>query len=458
MLTASRISNALFGTVALGLLGVMAYALALGGFSVPGGVGTAVEVVVYYPDANSWRSFRTGVEIAVDRGLVDPIEQSTDSITIRDHRDGRAIRFVWDGALGIREIRESLARRIESETPPVAVIGSTNTALTVGLAEELAEHRREKSHGPMPPVLLIPSATSVRVQVDPTRVGETATTPLLAIYEGRSFRFCLNNERLAARVVEFLADRRGERPAEAIAVIDRDDPFSIDLARYFEQSVKRVAPEAPTSRNDPRPTYANSAGSATAEEVALAESIWSKARALGDRPVWVLLTTQGEPANRILDVLRERAPKPPDLPINLRVLCGDGIGRWALDSYAGALPFPVYSSASSSASVRSITRLENMSTGQVEAEMIAALVACLDNRTDLAAGLAKLHLAPGSSEAIGRTLAFAEGERAGDDLGHVLEARPDEPALLAHEPIGEGRWVDYRWAEGGWQPLRATAR
>ncbi len=457
MATTNRVGTWLIVAGAVALVAVMGYALTLGG----GGMvapanGTAAEVAVFFPDSNSWRNFRQGAQACSERGLVDVDEQGTDKLLVRSRRSGRSIRFSWDGSLGLREIRDSLARRLEGPTPPVAVVGSTNTALTVGLAQELAEHDSASGR----PALLITAATSVRVELpegDSGPGGATQPVELLDIAPSRSFRFCLNDERFAELVVGLLADARREKPAEAVLVADPFDPFSRDLATFFERSVGRRFPDLAITRSEPRPGFDPILGPSQ-DEVGLAESIWKKAAsAMDGRPVWVLLTTQGDPARRLLEVLRAKAPAKP--PKNLRVLCGDGIGRQTLCAFAGSLPFPVFSTASTSATVSKIPTLSRTGTGQIEAEIVAALIACLDEGRpveELASSLAGLEIPADSPGSMGRSLAFKQGERAGEDLGHVLEVRPDDAALLAHDPGPGGRWTDLKWTSAGWTPLPSS--
>ncbi len=455
MATTNRVGTWLIVAGGLILLGVMIYALSLGsGGLSPGGGGLAAEVAVYFPDTNSWRNFRIGVGACVEKGLIEVSEQGTDSVLVRSRRSGRLVRFTWDGSLGLRETRASLARRLESEAPPVAVVGSTNSALTVGLARELAGH--ETTAAEPGPVLLVPAASAILVEPsegETDAAARTAPIPLLDVFPHRTFRFCLNNAQLAELAVGLLAEWRHERPTEVVLIADGFDPFSEDLAAFFAWAIERRFPGTGLLRSEPKPGGQGRAGSPSADEIQLAETIWSKARQArsesADGSVWVLLTTQGEPARRMLEVLRAYAPpRPPD---NVRVLSGDGIGRLTLASFAGALPFPIISSSSTSAAVPDLTALRGSGTGQIEAEIVSAVVAGLDREeADLASALRMLDIPSGDPAAIGRSLVFAAGERIGDDLGHVLEARPDETVLLAHEPGTGGRWVDFRWSRDGW--------
>jgi hypothetical protein len=453
MATTNRVGTWLILAGGLVLIAVMAYAITLGGGGLlpRAGAGDTVEVAVFFPDTNSWRNFRQGVEICRDRAILEVQEQGTDAVVVRSRATGRTVRFAWDGSLGIREIRDSLDRRLAASEPPVAVVGSTNTALTIALAEELADNAPDGGG----PVLLVPSATAVEV-VPAGGPGDAAgPTSLLDLYPGRTFRFCLNNARFAELVVGFLADQRGERPAEVVLVVDSFDPFSVDLAVEFERVIAARFPGASLTRSDPRPGTGGLAGSPSPEQVELAESVWRKAADSTDRgPVWLVLTTQGSPANRLLEVLRAQAGPAGSRPGNLRVLCGDGIGRATLGAFAGALPFPVFSVASASASARRDESGDD-SNGQIQAEVVSALLACLDRPgAPLAEALARLDLAPEDDHAVGRSLAFSAGEREGEDLGHVLEARPDEASLLAHEPGPGGRWTDLSWTPDGWRPIR----
>lgn len=457
----NRIGTGLIVAAGLALIGLMAYAVLLGPAKPLDSEDLeAAEVAVFFPDTNSWRNFRIGAGVCEEKGLIQIVEQRARAILVRSRQSGRLVRFAWDGSLGLREMQTSLAHRLDGPSPPLAVVGSTNTALTVGLARELFERFPDREQPG--PVLLVPSASAIQVEPDSREPsneeddpGAVDPTLLLDVYPDRTFRFCLNNTQLAELVVGLVADHDQDRPSEVVLITDGFDPFSRDLTTVFDQVIGRRFPGTPTDERHPAPGGPSLAGSPSSEEVGLAQRVWNKAiQARSDGKggsVWVLLTTQGEPARRMLEILRAYAPSEP--PGNVRVLSGDGIGRWTLLSVVGSLPFPVFTPASTSASVPEVAALRPSTTGQIEAEIVAAIVAGLDSETsDLAEAIRSLNLRAGDSHAIGRSLEFEGGERVGEDLGHVMEAPVNGPALLAHEPRPNGRWTDLQWSGDGWVP------
>ncbi len=135
------------------LVSVVAYALMLGGgFSTSSADGSA-QVVVFYPDSNSWRTFRRGLQACQERGLLRVVGEGGDWILVRSTDQGRKVRFCWDAALGERELRQHLNDRLNAPNRPVAVVGSINTTLTLALARELAAWSR--SHETPGPALLV---------------------------------------------------------------------------------------------------------------------------------------------------------------------------------------------------------------------------------------------------------------------------------------------------------------
>ncbi len=189
----------------------------------------------------------------------------------------------------------------------------------------------------------------------------------------------------------------------------------------------------------------------------LAEEIWSRVRLAGaeepSQPVWVMLTTQGEPAERVLAAIESRGPSEPTR--SLRLLCGDGVGRSTLLTLARSMPCSVVSSTSNSPRVRGLSAFDSVAQGQIEAEVVSAILTGLNlNPTDLAASLARLSIPAQVPSAIGRSLAFEDGERKGADLGHVLEVQPRSGVLEAHAPGPDHAWSTLRWVGEGW---RATA-
>ena len=438
------------------LVSVVAYALMLGGgFSTNSADGSA-QVAVFYPDSNSWRTFRRGLLACQERGLLRVVGEGGDWILVRSTDQGRKVRFCWDAALGERELRQHLNDRLNAPNRPVAVVGSINTTLTLALARELAAWSR--SHETPGPALLVTGATSVEVERSPS-TGPLVepipeSQPLLDVYPGRTFRFCLNNRRLASLVIDFLSEQEGETPSTVFVVVDRYDPFSEDLAAFFDQAVRQHFPETPILLREPS---ADRAFGAEIDEMGLAEEIWSHVRLAGSeepsQPVWVMLTTQGEPAERVLAAIESRGPSEPTR--SLRLLCGDGVGRSTLLTLARSMPCSVVSSTSNSPRVRGLSAFDSVAQGQIEAEVVSAILTGLNlNPTDLAASLARLSIPAQVPSAIGRSLAFEDGERKGADLGHVLEVQPRSGVLEAHAPGPDHAWSTLRWVGEGW---RATA-
>ncbi|HEU5118549.1 MAG TPA: hypothetical protein VFT74_18210, partial [Isosphaeraceae bacterium] len=431
---------------------VVAYALMLGGgYSTSTADGSA-QVAVFYPDSNSWRTFRRGVEACQERGLLRVVEEGGDWVLVRSTDQGRRVRFCWDAALGERELRQHLHNRLNAPNRPVAVVGSINTTLTLTLARELAAWSR--SQRTLGPALLVTGATSVEVERSPSTGPSVEpipeSQPLLDVYPGRTFRFCLNNRRLASLVIDYLSEQKGETPSTVFVVVDRYDPFSEDLAAFFDEAISQHFPETPILLREPS---ADVAPGAEFDEVALAEEIWGRVRQAGadksDHPVWVMLTTQGEPAERVLAAIKSRGPEEPTRA--LRLLCGDGVGRSTLLTLARSMPCPMVSSTSNSPRVQGLSVLDAVAQGQIEAEVVSAILTGLNqDPTDLAAALARLSIPAQVPRAIGRSLAFEGGERKGADLGHVLEVQPRSGVLEAHAPGPDRAWSTLRWVGEGW--------
>ncbi len=214
----------------------------------------------------------------------------------------------------------------------------------------------------------------------------------------------------------------------------------------------------PRSSSSPIPSIGlspldDAAMSPSAEEETVAESIWRGAESLRpDQTTWVVLPLQAEPTLRMIDALRRHAPLgPPSSDGPLRVICGDGIGFSNLTTLAGRCPFPVWCSSSVSAPAAAKALGQGMSPDtQIPAEIVSALVQCLDRPTStpltakaLRDDLASLRIDAASPAALGRSLAFSRsGERVGDDLGHVLSIRPDRSAVFARSRATSGQWSE----------------
>ena len=357
----------------------------------------------------------------------------------------------------------------EGTAPPLAIVGSSNTVLTVALAEALRD--ASQSSGKPGPVLLVPWATSVSVEA--TGNGP-ATVPLLSIYPGRTFRFCADNQRLADLAVECLASREPKGlPRRAFLVVERADSFSKDLADCFTRAISAVAPRAEVDTYDLRVEGAERVGPRGADddfgpaERGLAGRLWRAALEVPGREMaWIVLPLQEEPSLRMLKALRgevwwdlgkgeEAGP--------LRVLCGDGLGRDTLQDLAAThdLPFPVWGVSSSSNPEADAPAhpgsVIGASSGQVPAEIVAALLHCLDAKDDgtpspegLRNALAAIDLKAGDLSALGRPLGFApSGERKAADLGRVLEVRPGRAAISVFAKGPKGAWTESELAAPG---------
>ena len=135
--------------------------------------------------------------------------------------------------------------------------------------------------------------------------------------------------------------------------------------------------------------------------------------------------------------------------LHLRVLCGDAIGVDVLREIPVDCPFSLW--GFSPVSLPGADRPPDSvlaTNAQVSAEIVSALVYCLDgpsrevpNADALADALAALRLSARDRAAFGRSLAFAPtGERQGSDLGHVLMSPPGGQTVFAIERLEGGRW------------------
>ncbi|RUL89641.1 ABC transporter substrate-binding protein [Tautonia sociabilis] len=432
----------------LALVGWMGFALTYG----VGGTGDdrapagAVEVAVFLPEPGDWDDVREGVSACRRRGLIREVVERPDGISFRTERSGRRVRLSWVPGGGVVATRDRVTRLVGRPGGPAAVVGSNNTVLTAALAEALDQEvgRRggRSASGGAGPVLLVPWATSVKVD----RPG-AASVPLLGLYPGRTFRFCPNNRQEAALVARVAADREGV-PGGAVVVIDGNDPYSRDLAAGFEAAMAETAPEAKLVLRrldlsgpgaigpDDRPGPA---------ELAEADRIWRFAEEVpGDGPVWAVLPLQGTPARRMIRALVDRSgPIGPRVLGRLQVLCGDGIGRTTLSELAGRCTLPVWCVSGSALPEDDAGAADELGGAQVLAEIVSAIALVLDRPgeevPDLAAALAAIDLPADHPFAFGRSLAFdPSGERRAADLGHVLAILPGQEGVLAFGPVSPG--------------------
>ncbi len=445
----SRVGTGLLGTFGLALAGLMAYTLAFEGFHgtapPPRPDAVAAEVAVFFPDRRDWAHFRRAVAACVARGLARAVADDDDAVVVAGPKLGRRVRFAWHGIRGVGETADAVRRLADGHPAPVAVVGSSTTVLTVALAGPL------RDLGPAGPVLLIPWATSVRAGL-----GGLGSAPekLLEIDRGRTFRFCPDNERLANSVVECLVEQDpGNAPGRVFLVVDRHDPYSVDLAGGFRRAIGARAPgaevvERADALGEPSsPGPPGSAPAPSAAEKELADAIWTAADEAGEgRTVWAVLPLQGAPTRRMLVALRRRASWRAGGRSGgaLRVVTGDGIGRETLDELAGHRPFPIWCASTSSA--RSPDHGVSTDTQEL-AEIAASLILAVERSPrpsatadDVRDALAGLDLAAGDPSAFGRPLAFGpDGERRGDP-GHVLAVRPGSPSVIEFARGAGGRW------------------
>jgi len=450
MASTGRVGTGLLGTFGLALAGLMAYTLAYQGCAGPDPPGpgrdASAEVAVFFTDRRDWSHFRRAVEACARRGLCKPVAEADDSIVVATPRLGRRVRFGWHGIRGVGETRDEVGRIAGAEPPPVAVIGSSTTVLTVALAEPLSEM------GPSGPVLLVPWATAVLA--GGPRPG-SRPVPLLEIDRGRTFRFCPNNRRLADSVVDCLIEQDGGRPpARVFLVVDPLDPYSVDLADCFRRAIRSRAPSAEiVERPDAVgvPPTARSLGAAAipwVAEAALADAIWSATEgAPDDRITWAVLPLQGDPTRRMLAALQSRASWRAagrgDGP--LRVVSGDGIGRETLDGLTARRSFPIWSASTSSPCPAGLGVTNDT---QTLAEVASAVLLAVERSPraiptpdEVRGALAALDLPESDPSAFGRPLRFApDGERK-DDPGYVLAVRPGVPAVIEFGLGKDGRWI-----------------
>ena len=442
-----RIGSVVLGGFGLALAVLMIYTLIFegaGGCAPSARPEGQVDVAVFFLERAEWRIFARGVAACVDpkRGLGRLVSEEDDALLVETANHRRAIRFLWRGVRGEGQERDVLHRLVESPEPPFAVVGSSNTVLTAALARQLEEDKDDRPGGG--PLLLVPWATSVF---------------LADLYPGRLLRYCSNNRREAGLLVDCLKARcRGPGPRRAFLAIDRLDPYSVELGRFFREEVGRAYPGAEILDLDdpagpPRPLISGSPGLPTAIEQRRAKAIW---RGVIDGPVgetWVLLPLQLEPARRMLVALNGASPGRHDAEARpLTVVCGDAVGLTNLAGFANQLVFPVWS-VSTAGDHGASHRLEEDIREQ--AEIVASLLIGLDrpgdapSPDDLLSALRRV----GGGEApspFGRPLAFTPaGERDGYEPGEVLLLRPDSPEVFVFCP---GKWLDPRPSDAGGTP------
>jgi hypothetical protein len=435
-----RIGTALLLVGGLALAGLMAY-VALGEPG-SGASGRAVdaEIAVVLPGRDDWQDLRQGVLSGARRGLVRLLADEPDRVTVATEATGRLLRFTWRPAHGEVETAAVVRGLTAGDRPaPLAVVGSSNTSLTVALAEGLWQSAR----GASGPLLLIPWATATEA---PARRPGAAAVPLLDLYPGRSFRFGPDNARQASLVVRAVRAADPDHvPALVVLVRDPADPYSVDLARGFEAAVRREAADAALleqAESVSSPGLADQPGPA---EDRCAARAWERVRQVPrDRAAWLVLALQGEPIRRMLRALEANAPADRDTLAPLHVLCGDGIGASSLQELVGLRSLSVWCVTTDGP--------PGVADGPgrdaiVPAEIASAVAWALDHAEGTGPGavaeaLRRIDLRADDPAALGRPLAFdARGERRHDDLGYVLALPAGGASVLAHVPIAGNRWA-----------------
>ena len=390
------------------------------------------EVSVVYPEAREWRIFARGAKLCLEpeHGLGRLLEEKDDSLLIETAQFHRPIRFTWHGIRGESQARELAHTLIGSARPPIAIVGSSNTVLTVALARQLQDD--VPNNGPL---LLVPWATSVS---------------LLDLYPGRTFRFCSNNRRAAELLVDcHKAQPSGLTPRHVVVVIDQRDPYSIDLAGCFIREVRRVFPQAEIQElaesvlTFSPPQLSALSALPSADEQDTAKAIW---RDLLDGPrgeTLVFLPLQSDPARRLITALNGAAPAGRQDPQGRRmtVVSGDALGKISLLGFINQLAFPVWTLTTTSDPSGKAGLEEDV---HEQAEVAAALLIGLDTPgnqpTVNALRETLLHPTPEPPRPFGRPLAFtSEGERSGFEPGGIFCLRPGSDHV---EFYPSGRWTE----------------
>ncbi len=186
---------------------------------------------------------------------------------------GPRLWFRWyklTGDLGPRQWVQAFAQR---RPTPLAIIGGGSSDRARDLATVLSE---EQHRFASPPLFLISMAS---LEQD-----------LMAIYPGRSFRFCFTNHQIAEAVSDFLWSQEDLRPDSAPVYLVRweDDPYSGDLANEFRRA---LGPEDPPTGVD-RPAgvfYHRLQGVGAARQFARSWAWWGGRAGSGGDPVGINL-------------------------------------------------------------------------------------------------------------------------------------------------------------------------
>jgi hypothetical protein len=210
--------------------------------------------------------------LEVDDSAAYPVEATTvPEVVVRRRGQTGALRLRWyktTSDVHSRDWARALTRR---DPPPVAVIGGGYSDRALELARALADARAAMPDPSRAPLLLLTTATAVTTRLDEFGTvadEESAPDSLLRIYDGRTFRFCFNNQQMARAVLDFvhrspeLRPEMAPPPATAAAATAgaalggpwhpplawagaaevpvpwlllyyEDDPYSVDLGQRF---------------------------------------------------------------------------------------------------------------------------------------------------------------------------------------------------------------------------------
>jgi len=209
-----------------------------------------------------------------------------------------------------------MAALAQRDPAPVAIIGGGTSDRAKDLADALNREARLRTT-PLP-LLFLTTATA---------------TGLQQVYRDRTFRFCFNNDQMAAAVLQFATDRQRQQqdrflalagsaavsaqPIRRVGLVWQDDPFSRDLAEQFSRH------SAPITIDWLRIPY--SVGGWQYPNQAEAEAVQSLLKILRGEPSarWqLILPTVTQPARRVLRALVDQEP---GLSSRCVVLAGDGV-------------------------------------------------------------------------------------------------------------------------------------
>jgi hypothetical protein len=400
----------------------------------------ATDVAVFFLARSEWRIFHEAVHHCADppRGLGRILVEDDGVMLVETTKNHQKIRFTWQDARGEGETATETRRLLRSDHPPVAIVGASDTVLTSALAEELRRDASLANHA-QKPLLLVPWATS---------------TTLLDTYPGRTFRFGSNNRRSAELLVEsrFASLARGST-ARVFILIDRRDPYSIDLARCFRASVEQQSSSTQIQERTDALAFASrsrlsgSVAAPSAEEQEFARTLWTEAMNHPDQEIILFLPLQNDPIRRIFAALNGAAPARAEARRSrLSVICGDSVGQTTLESYVHALAFPVWC-LSTVSNLSAETTRDLADDVQILGELVSALLTALDEpEPPTVAGLNErlrsLRLNPDDRAAFGRPLSFLPGgERAWDSAEDVLILMPGSTHIAFSSRTASGSWT-----------------